>query len=563
MATKDTLKVKGNSITGDELLSYIINVTPELQGKVDLPVQGDKNNIPRIGEIISSDNRYKNAFINTVNLIALTVIDRNGWDNPWDFTTQGTMAWGDSVRELMLDLVDPHDYNDDLEDEDKFIETEVPNVFNHIHILNYQKYYKTTTSDDQMSMAFESETGLFNFVDEVVRMLYESMIYDIFLVDKYMLCRRVLDGTVTSKKIDNYDNLTAREKATAIKTVSNLMTFRSPNYNPAGIRNAVSFRDQVAIIDASFEAEFSTETLATSFFKNDADFKINKLVLIDSFSEHDTQRLSKLLKDQYVAFTEAEITALESLHCVIMHREWYQDRNYALDNAQETGKETMFYNPQTLKANHFLHIWRCFATSPFYGACAMTSDTPGVTSVTVSPSAVSVSPGIPVQFSAEVVTTGFANKSVTWSVDDTSAEDGVEIDSTTGLLTIPSTASVESITVTATSVFDDTKTGTATVTLAGGETPGVTSVTVTSAGDVTTISAEDTIQMTATVVKTGNVSTSVEWSIDAEATSDGFTISSNGLLTAPQNITVESVTVTATSLYDTTKTGTLTLTVSS
>ena len=398
MATKDTLKVNSRSISGDELLSYIINVTPELQGQVELPVQGDKNNIPRIGEIISSNNRYKNAFINTVNLIALTVIDRNGWENPWDFTTRGTMAWGDSVREMMLDLVDPHDYNDDLADEDKFIETEVPNVFNHIHVLNYQKYYKTTTSDDQMSMAFASEQSLFNFVDEVVRMLYESMIYDIFLVDKYMLCRRALDGTITSKKIDNYANLTAREKATAIKTVSNLMTFRSPNYNPAGIRNAVSFADQVAIIDAHFEAEFATETLATSFFKNDADFKINKLVLIDSFSEHDTKRLSKLLKDQYVAFTDAEITALESLHCVIMHREWYQDRNYALDNAQETGKETMFYNPQTLKANHFLHIWRCFATSPFYGCGAMTSDTPGVTSVTVTPSTVSISTGIPVEF---------------------------------------------------------------------------------------------------------------------------------------------------------------------
>ena len=328
-----------------------------------------------------------------------------------------------------------------------------------------QKYYKTTTSDEQMSMAFSSEQNLFNFVDEVVRMLYESMIYDIFLVDKYMLCRRALDGTITSKKIDNYANLTAREKATAIKTVSNLMTFRSPNYNPAGIRNAVSFADQVAIIDAHFEAEFATETLATSFFKNDADFKINKLVLIDSFSEHDTQRLSKLLKDQYVAFTEAEISALQSLHCVIMHREWYQDRNYALDNAQETGKETTFYNPQTFKANHFLHIWRCFATSPFFGCCAMTSDTPGITSVTVTPSTVSISPGIPVEFKATVVTTGFANKSVTWSVDSTAKADGISIDATTGVLNIPSTATVEAVTVTATSVFDTTKTGTATVTV--------------------------------------------------------------------------------------------------
>ena len=469
MATKDALKVKGRSISGDELLSYIINVTPELQGVVDLPVQGDKNNIPKIGELISKDNRYKNAFINTVNLIALTVIDRNGWENPWDFTTRGTMAWGDSVRELMLDLVDPHDYNEDLADEDKFIETEVPNVFNHIHVLNYQKYYKTTTSDDQMSMAFRSEEDLFNFVDEVVRMLYESMIYDIFLVDKYMLCRRALDGTMTSIKIDDYDLLDARAKATAIKTVSNLMTFRSPKYNPAGIRNAVPFRDQVAIIDAHFEAEFSTETLATSFFKNDAEFKIEKLVLIDSFSEHDTTRLAKLLGDQYVEFTEGEISTLESLHCAILHREWYQDRNYALDNAQETGKETMFYNPQTLKANHFLHIWRCFATSPFYGACIMTSDTPAITSVTISPDSATVSPGIPVQLKAIVVATGFANKAVTWSVDSDSEADGISVD-LNGLVNIPDDATVESVTVTATSVYDTTVTDTATITLAGNET---------------------------------------------------------------------------------------------
>ena len=94
----------------------------------------------------------------------------------------------------------------------------------------------------------------------------------------------------------------------------------------------------------------------------------------------------------------------------------------------------------------------------------MTSDTPGVTSVTVSPDAVTVSPGIPVQFKAEVVTTGFANKAVTWSVDATSEADNISIDEN-GLLTIPTTATTESVTVTATSIFDDTKSGTAAVTV--------------------------------------------------------------------------------------------------
>ena len=125
----------------------------------------------------------------------------------------------------------------------------------------------------------------------------------------------------------------------------------------------------------------------------------------------------------------------------------------------------MFYNPQTLKANHFLHIWRCFATSPFYGACAMTSATPGITSVTISPDSATVSPGIPVQLNAIVVTTGFANKAVTWSVDSDSEADGISVDMD-GLVTIPSDATVETVTVTATSAFDTTKTDTATITLA-------------------------------------------------------------------------------------------------
>ena len=48
-----------------ELLYYIINVTPELKNEIDLPVQGES--ILPIGRIIINNERYKNAFINTVN----------------------------------------------------------------------------------------------------------------------------------------------------------------------------------------------------------------------------------------------------------------------------------------------------------------------------------------------------------------------------------------------------------------------------------------------------------------------------------------------------------------
>lgn len=448
--------------TSAELLSYIINVTPELREEIDLPKQGES--IKEIGRIIINNQRYRNAFINTVNLIGLTVIKRNAWDNPWDFTKRGTLRFGQQIREIINDLCNVYDYNTNFTDKDRFLTSVVPNVFNYMHEVNFQKFYQTTTSDSQLAMAFDSEDSLFEYIDNAIVMLYESLKYDTYIVDKYMLCRRLLDGTVTPIEIANYSSLTPRQRVSALKSVSNKMTFRSPNYNPAGIRKATSFDDQIMIINTDFEADFSTEVLATSFFRDEADMK-SRLALIDSFGEHDSARLTEVLGNAYTAFTDTEITALKKVPAVLISREWFMDYDYALDTASGE-KQTEFYNPTTLENNHFLHAWRVFSTSPFENACVFTPDTPSVTSVTVTPSTATVVAGQKVQLSATVVATGFANKAVYWSVDSTSETAGVTV-TQEGLVTIPSNmASSSTITVTATSIYDSTKTGTATITVA-------------------------------------------------------------------------------------------------
>lgn len=452
-ASKKTLKAKNSA----ELLSYIINTTPELNEEIDLPVQGQ--DIKEIGKIIISNERYKNAFINTVNLIGLTVIKRNGWDNPWDFTKRGTLRFGQQIRELINDLCNVYDYNENFSNKQRFLETVVPNVFNYIHEVNFQKFYQTTTSDSQMAMAFDSEDSLFEFIDNAISMLFESLKYDTYIVDKYMLCRRILDGTVTSVQIENYDALTPRQRVSAMKSVSNKMTFRNPNYNPAGIRKATSFDDQITIINTDFEADFSTDVMATSYFRDEADMK-SRMVLIDSFTVHDTARLTELLGKAFIAFTETEIEQLANIPAVIISREWFMDYDYALDNASGE-KTTEFYNPTTLENNHFLHAWRVFSTSPFEQACVFTKDKPSVTSVTVSPATATASAGQTVQLNASVVTVGFANKAVLWT---TESED-VTV-SQNGLVSIGANATAGDYTVTATSIYDKTVSGTATITVA-------------------------------------------------------------------------------------------------
>lgn len=463
MAGKNVLKVGSNA----ELLSYIINQNPVLSAEIDLPVQGQ--DIRPIGQLIVNNDRYRNAFINTVNVIGLTVIKRNRWENPWDFTLRGILTRGQTVREIILDLCNVYSYNENANNVTKFLDNEVPNVFNYMHNINFQVYYETTTSDEQLAMAFESEGGLLTFIEEAVSMLWESKIYDEYIVDKYQLCRRILDGTMTSIEIEDFDTKTARERVSDMKSISNKMTFRSPDYNPAGIRRATSFDNQMFILNTDFEAAMSTEVLATSFFRDDADFKA-RAVLCDGFGKHDTERLKEVLKEQYVEFTTEELQALSNIPAVIISREWFMDYYCGMDNST-VGKQTEFYNPVTLKNNHYLHIWGIKSTSPFENGVVFTAGVaPSVTAVSVSPSESSLSAGLSLQLTATVTTTGFANKAVTWSITK-GAEDGKAKINESGLLTIskdypvskaPSTPQIE---VTATSIYNSTVTGKADITV--------------------------------------------------------------------------------------------------
>lgn len=477
-----------------QLLSALVNQInrdPQVSSELPLPEQGTpeevRASIQNIGKLILQSDRYKNAFINAINVIGLVMVNRNAWEDPWEeFTNRGTMNFGDSAVEMSVDIASVFDYNATAKNPTAFLSHVVPNVYTYIHRINYQKYYKATTSDAQMAMAFNREGGLISLVDEIIQTLFEGYKYDKYLVNKYMLCRRILDGTITPHYIANYGSLTPRQRATEIKNVSNLMTFRSPNYNPAGLRIATPYSKQIAIVDTLYDAELETDVYATSFFMDSARMK-PRLALIDGYANHDTARLQEIFDlgdgNTFVPFTSAELTALGDVIGTIIDDEWFQNYNYALDYSAEPfdngsrgdgTKMTEFYDPQSLKHTMWLHYWGIKSTSPFKQAVVFSKTAPSITSVAISPATAEVSAGIDVQLSAVVVATGFANKSVVWDVDsveDSSsqaiADSGVSVD-INGKVKVPATLSAgDVITIKATSIFDSTKYNTATITIAG------------------------------------------------------------------------------------------------
>lgn len=365
-AAQGTLNVTNSA----ELLSYVINQTPILRENLDLPVQGES--IKPIGKILMDNPAYKNAFLNTMNIIGVTVLTRNHWENPWKrFTDKGRISYGQQVREIIVDIANIYDYNNYVNRPHDFIKTEVPNVLSYLHEVNYQKFYKTTTSDEQMAMAFDRE-DLFWLVDEIVNSLYEGYEYDTYLANKYMLARRILEGTVTAVQIPNFASLSDRDVVAFIKEYSNNMTFRSPNYNPAGIRKASAFEDQLAIVSNKFDAKFTTNVLATSYFRSDAEMKAG-YELCDGFGTFDIPRLNEIFGkrddngdlipgeylDGYVPLTSAEMAALAEIPVVIVDMDFFQDRYYGADT-MVPGRKTEYFNPMTLRTNHFLHTWRSF-----------------------------------------------------------------------------------------------------------------------------------------------------------------------------------------------------------
>ena len=179
---------------------------------------------------------------------------------------------------------------------------------------------------------------------------------------------------------------------------------------------------------------------------------------------------------------------------------------------------------------------------------------PTVDSVTVSPSMVTVTKGTTQNFTATVTGTNSPAQGVTWEV---TGGTGSTIDGS-GLLTVTAGETAATLTVKATSTVDTSKSGTATVTVQDAPvTPTVDSVTV--APDTATVTKGTTQSFTATVTGTNSPAQDVTWTV--EGANDAGTSITGGTLTVAAGETAATLTVKATSIADTSKFGTATVTV--
>ncbi|TCL59868.1 Ig-like protein group 2 [Kineothrix alysoides] len=183
---------------------------------------------------------------------------------------------------------------------------------------------------------------------------------------------------------------------------------------------------------------------------------------------------------------------------------------------------------------------------------------PTVTSVTVTPATATVQKGETQTFNATITGINNPAQTVTWDIQgNTSINTGID---NTGKLTVATGETASTLTVTAISTADNTKSGTSTVTVTASDTsPTVTNVKITPA----TISVQKGSSYTfaAVVEGTNDPSQSVKWEITGKNSADTTINNTTGVLSVASDENSDTLTVTATSDADTSISGTATVTV--
>lgn len=417
----------------------------------------DSESIREIGAVIMDYPALQNEFLSAlVNRIGRVILTSKSYDNPWAMFKKGMLEFGESIEEVFVNIAKPFRYDPQVAESNVF-KREIPDVRSAFHIMNYQKFYKATISNDQLRQAFLSIDGITDLIAKIVDAMYTGANYDEFQTMKYMLAKHILNGLMNPVTIPDINTANMNSIVSTIKGVSNKFTFLNSKNNLAGVMNHTPKQEQYLLVNSQFDATMDVEVLASAFNMDKAEFDGHH-VLVDSFGDLDIERLNILFADDptYTEIGKDELKALDAIPCVLVDSDWFM----IFDNYQNFTEQ---YNGEGLYWNYWYHVWKTFSISPFSNNAVFVAGVPAVTEVTVTPSTATVSAGGQLQLNVTVNTDKYAPRSVVWSITPADAKASI---SSTGMLKVNSDAKAGNITVKATSMFDSTKSGTATITVA-------------------------------------------------------------------------------------------------
>lgn len=466
MPTKPTVK-KLNANSAQILNAIRNNASTDYQDYVPEAVYGDADNLKAIGAVIMQYPNLQNEFLqNLWNRIGRVIVTSKMYDNPLRMFKKGMLEFGESVEELFVNPADVKDFTS-MDPESNPFKRVTPDVRSAFHIINFEKQYQQTIDQKQLRRSFLSWSGVDDLISKMVDSIYTGANYDEFLITKYLLAIKTLNGQMHPIEVKAGNTKDALEdNAVVMRATSNNLEFLSNQYNLAGVYTHTKRNEQYILLNTNYSAYQDVKVLAAAFNMDRAEF-LGHQVLINGFNDLDgtdpKARINRLFKNQtgdgyiadYKPLTTEQVKALNAIPAFLVDVDFFQLYDQYNEFSEERNNKMLYWN-------YFYNRFSVISSSPFANAIAFVPEASTVTSVSITPEATTSRAGQKVLFTTTVETSGFASKAVKYTLTGDGL--GKTTISSNGVLNIGDDAT-GTITVTATSIVDTSKSASATVTI--------------------------------------------------------------------------------------------------
>lgn len=433
------------------------DATGELAG---IPaVENTIESIRMIGQQITGYAPSRNAFASgLVNLIGMMRLYYMLFTNPWSDMKKGKLEMGETIEEIWVGLAEVFNYNPQ-KSETRVLKRANQEILTAFHSINYHKVYKITISAMELKKAFLSMEGMKNLIEDKMGSLARSASSDEFSMMKYMFALLLLEGKINTITIQPITSVSADDIVTTVATATNLFQFESTENNMAHVENTTPIDNLVIFESAKANAQIKVNSLAAAFNVEYVKF-LGQVKMFDNLGKFNWKRMQMIMGEDpnYRQFTSEEIALLNSVDIITCDRNFLQ----IYDSVFEM--ETPFMNGEGAFTNYFLHVQQIYSASPFHNIIAYTTEESSVTAISVSPATATVATGGTIGLQAQITTKGFASSEIIWEISTQGVADGTYIGQD-GVLHIAQNETKTSITVKATSVYDNSISGSATITV--------------------------------------------------------------------------------------------------
>lgn len=393
-------------------------------------------NAKQVTDILVNNSGLANAFLTSlINRIGMVVISNKRYVNPTAPLKKGKLEYGSTVEEIFTNIARVKNFDPEVA-ANKVYARENPDVRACYHIMNSQKLAKQTVSEQQLRQAFVSADAMEQLISGIMMSMYNAHeLYD-FEAQKELISTAVDKQEVAVSVIEPVkDQNTANKFIATVKEISELFGFLSEDYNAAHVMTNCPKENQVLLLTPALKANAQVEQLAAAFNVEYRDFLATTTLTFDNFGR----------------------ASLKGVKAILCDRQWLQ----LYDELFEM-RET--YNNEGLYINYVLHKWSTYGLSPYSNVVVFTDEIPVIQTYTITPTATTIGVGDSVKFSVTVEGTGVLTAQSTYTLS------GAKSAKTTidqyGYMVVGDDETSKSITVTATSALDSSKTATATVTIA-------------------------------------------------------------------------------------------------